>query len=259
MPIDKRQSSRSKQSKSRTIVDLLLISGVNNVRECLASPHANVLQLIVKKGFDLEQLGRIPKEIKQVWLSEQDPRCDEIHQGIGCQLPVPNWGDYQTFIENLVKHKKDPVVVILDQVEDPNNLGQILRTSDGAGVDAVLVPGRRSAPLTSAAAQTSQGAFAWVPFFNVGNLRQALDFLKNNGFWLYACENDAASKLWSESDLCGPVTVIFGSEGRGIRQLTLQSCDHTLHLPMAGKINSLNVSASVSAVLFEIVRQRQKS
>ena len=215
--------------------------------------------MVARKGYPIEQLGSVPKQLKIVWLKDEDPGLQELHQGIGCQVMAPNWGDYQTFIEGRLQQKKDPLILVLDQVEDPNNLGQIIRTSEGAGVDAILLPGRRSAHLTQAAAQTSQGAFAWVPVFNAGNLRQALDYLKEKGFWLYACENHEQARPWYQVDLKGPVTIVLGSEGSGVRSLTLKTCDDTVFLPMSGRINSLNVSATAAAILFEAIRQRHIS
>ncbi|PIE90032.1 MAG: 23S rRNA (guanosine(2251)-2'-O)-methyltransferase RlmB [Acidobacteria bacterium] len=237
----------------------IVLSGFNTVRECFNSPHVQVQELYLRDGLHVKTLDwSIPQKTNITWLKRGDFMLEDLHQGIGCRISAPNWGDYRDYIEKLTNKKKKPILLMLDQVEDPNNLGQILRTCDGAGVDAVLVPDRRSVTLTKAAIQTSQGAFAWVPFFHVGNLRQAIDFIKTKGFWLYACEYTASSRWWFEETYTGPVVLVFGSEGRGMRQLTLQSCDQTIKLPMFGKINSLNVGASVSAVLYEIARQRIK-
>jgi 23S rRNA (guanosine2251-2'-O)-methyltransferase len=245
--------------KAKTSTGVLWLTGINNVRECLLSPHVEVFHLVLKKGFESKELEPFPKNIRKIWLKEDDPDIHELHQGIGCQASIPGWGDYQSRIEKMLREtNKEPLILILDQVEDPNNLGQIIRTCDGAGVDAVFIPGRRSAQLTQAAAQTSQGAFAWVPVFNVGNLHQALEFLRSLNFWIYGFENRPEAELWRKANFKGPVALVLGSEGRGIRQLTLKTCDNLLYLPMQGRINSLNVSATAAAVLFEAVRQRHK-
>jgi len=253
-PRKPKHRKRNTHSRAGT---LIVVTGMNNVRECLASAHVKTHKVFARQGFDLNSIGRIPNSIKVEWLRESDPDFQELHQGIGCAVSPPHWGGLDTFLDGLLEQKKAPLLLILDQVEDPNNLGQIIRTCEGAGVDAILHPHRRSVGLTNSAAQTSQGAFAHLPMFAIGNLRQTLEDLKSKGFWTFACENQERSIPWHAADLKGPVAVVLGSEGRGIRDLVLKTCDTVISLPMAGHINSLNVSATAAALLFEAVRQRQ--
>jgi len=136
-------------------------------------------------------------------------------------------------------------------------LGQIIRTAECSGIDGLIIPDRDSAQITNSVLQVSQGAFASLPIYSCGNVQQTLQQLKKEGFWIIGVENDTNGKLWYEIDYTGKVIIVIGSEGKGIRQLVKHNCDFIATIPMQGKINSLNVSASVSAILFE--RQRQIS
>ena len=150
----------------------------------------------------------------------------------------------------------DDIALLLgDQIKDPQNLGQIIRTAECSGIDGLIIPDRDSAQITNSVLQVSQGAFASLPIYSCGNVQQTLQQLKKEGFWIIGVENDTNGKLWYEIDYTGKVIIVIGSEGKGIRQLVKHNCDFIATIPMQGKINSLNVSASVSAILFE--RQRQ--
>jgi|TARA_B100000953_G_C17916088_1_gene389200 23S rRNA (guanosine2251-2'-O)-methyltransferase len=152
---------------------------------------------------------------------------------------------------------KDIGLLLGDQITDPQNLGQIIRTAECSGIDGLIIPDRGSAQITDSVLQVSQGAFVSLPIYNCGNVQQALQQFKNKGFWIVGVENDSSGKLWHEIDYSGKVIIVIGSEGKGIRKLVKQNCDFIATIPMQGKINSLNVSAAVSAILFE--RQRQIS
>ena len=145
--------------------------------------------------------------------------------------------------------------IIIDQIEDPQNLGQILRTCECAGISGIILPKHGSVHLTDRVIQISQGAFINVDLYVVTNIVQTINRLKDNGFWIIGVENGINSKQWHEIDYSNKVGIVFGSEGRGIRSLVLKSCDFLSTIPMSGKINSLNVSATLSAIVFE--RQRQ--
>ncbi len=155
------------------------------------------------------------------------------------------------------KDDKDIALLLGDQITDPQNLGQIIRTAEGSGIDGLIIPDRGSAQITDSVLQVSQGAFISLPIYNCGNVQQTLQQFKNEGFWIIGIENDSDGKIWHEIDYSGKVIIVVGSEGKGIRQLVKHNCDFIATIPMKGKINSLNVSAAVSAILFE--RQRQIS
>lgn len=155
------------------------------------------------------------------------------------------------------KDDKDIALLLGDQITDPQNLGQIIRTAECSGIDGLIIPDRGSAQITDSVLQVSQGAFISLPIYSCGNVQQTLQQFKNEGFWIIGIENDSDGKIWHEIDYSGKVIIVVGSEGKGIRQLVKNNCDFIATIPMKGKINSLNVSAAVSAILFE--RQRQIS
>ena len=154
---------------------------------------------------------------------------------------------------------KNTCLLIPERIEDPQNLGQIIRTSECAGIDGLLISENKTVGITNSVLQVSQGAFLNMPIYMIGNISQTLEMLKKEGFWVIGVENSIDASNWYDIDLCGKIILIFGSEGKGIRQSTLKKCDFITTIPMLGKINSLNVSASVSAILFERNRQLLKS
>jgi len=150
---------------------------------------------------------------------------------------------------------KNTCLLLPERIEDPQNLGQIIRTSECAGIDGLLISDNRTAGVTNSVLQVSQGAFLNIPIYMIGNISQTLEMLKKEGFWVIGVENSVEASNWYDVDLGGKIILVFGSEGKGIRQSTLKKCDFIATIPMLGKINSLNISASVSAILFERNRQ----
>lgn len=148
-----------------------------------------------------------------------------------------------------------PLFLVLDQVQDPHNLGAALRVADAAGVRAIIVPGRRAAHLSGVAAKVASGAAETVPVLEVGNLAQALEELKAAGIWIVGLDGEADTDLFAQ-DLTGPVALVMGSEGEGLRRLTREHCDFLVSIPMLGAVESLNVSTASAVCLFEAVRQR---
>ena len=153
------------------------------------------------------------------------------------------------------KNKSNICLLALDQIEDPQNFGQIIRTADCAGINGILFPQHHSVPITQTVLQVSQGAFVNMPLYKLTNLSQGFEELKKNDFWIVGLENSIDAKPWYKIDYSGKTVIVVGSEGKGLRQKTMKNCDFKATIPMKGKINSLNVSAAVSAILFE--RQRQ--
>ena len=167
-----------------------------------------------------------------------------------------------TFDGNIVKNinenkfiKKNSCLLILDQVEDPQNAGQIIRTSECAGIDGIIFPVHNSFRITNTVLNVSQGAFVNIPLYEVTNISRTIQNLKNNDFWVVGIENTKDAELWSNIDYSGKTVIILGSEGKGIRKNIINHCDFLGKIPMQGSINSLNVSAVVSAILFERLRQ----
>ena len=158
-------------------------------------------------------------------------------------------------IPNFLNTPSDFSLLILDNIEDPQNFGQIIRTAECSGINGIIIPEHNSVDLTNAAIQISQGAFVHIPIYKCININRLINDLKNQGFWIIGFENNINAKAWCDLDYKEKTVLVFGSEGRGIRQKTIEKCDFLATIPMQGNISSLNVSASISAVAFERLRQ----
>lgn len=179
---------------------------------------------------------------------------DVAHQGVAAEIePLPQWteDDLVTALETA----KDPLLLVLDGVQDPHNLGACLRTADACGALAVVVPKDRSAQLNATARKVAVGAAETTPVVSVTNLARALKMLKEAGLWIVGADADGP-KLVYESDLKGGLALVLGAEGSGLRQLTRQNCDFIVRLPQLGSVESLNVSVAAGMLLYEAVRQR---
>lgn len=163
-----------------------------------------------------------------------------------------NEGDLQ----DLLEADPTPLLLILDCVQDPNNLGAILRTADGAGVTAVIAPKDKSVGLTDTVRRVAVGAAESVPFVKVTNLARTMGVLKERGIWIAGTSDRATQSLY-ETDLKGPIAIVLGREGEGMRRLTEEQCDFLVKFPMKGKVDCLNVSVSAGVCLYEAVRQRE--
>lgn len=159
----------------------------------------------------------------------------------------------------IVAARTTPLLLILDCVQDPHNLGAILRSADGAGVDCVIAPKDKSCGLTETVRRISVGAADHVPFAQVTNLARTMEKLKAAGVWIVGTSDHAASRSLYDLDLTGPLAMVMGSEDKGMRRLTEENCDFLAALPMAGKVECLNVSVATGVCLFEAVRQRRNS
>jgi 23S rRNA (guanosine2251-2'-O)-methyltransferase len=185
------------------------------------------------------------------------------HQGVVALLAAVDranpYVDPETILDSLrepARLPRLPLVVLLDGVEDPHNLGAILRACEGAGVDGVFIPEHRAAGLNETVAKTSAGAVEYVRVSRVTNLVPLIDKLKELGLWVIGVEGDAES-VYSDFDMNIPLALVFGSEGKGIRRLVRERCDKMVAIPLRGHLTSLNVSVAAGVVLFEVLRQRE--
>jgi 23S rRNA (guanosine2251-2'-O)-methyltransferase len=178
------------------------------------------------------------------------------HQGVVARLHVTEVGSEADLAEFLQTLPPAALLLILDGVQDPHNLGACLRVADGAGVHAVIIPRDRSAPLSAAARRAASGAAETVRLFQVINLARALDMVKEAGVWLYGAAQEGTDELYAV-DLTGAAGFVLGGEGEGLRRLTRERCDRLVRIPMAGTVESLNVSVAAGVVLYEAVRQRR--
>ena len=236
------------------------IYGLNGAQEVLSSGHYSINHIDIKSRSVAEKhqvISRLLKnhkskvniiDSKKFGIKYNDFRTQGIVVSFEGQIKkqLPQFNE-----------DKDIGLLLCDQITDPQNLGQIIRTAECSGIDGLIIPDRGNAQITNSVLQVSQGAFASLPIYSCGNVQQTLNRLKDEGFWIIGVENDSNGKIWHEIDYSGKIVIVFGSEGKGIRQLVKYNCDYIATIPMQGKINSINVSAAVSAILFE--RQRQIS
>jgi 23S rRNA (guanosine2251-2'-O)-methyltransferase len=182
----------------------------------------------------------------------------EHHQGVvaRCRPAVERTeAELPSFLETL---QEPPLLLVLDGIQDPHNLGACLRSADAAGVHAVILPRDHSAPMTAVVRKVASGAAETVPLFRVTNLARTLETLKQAGLWLVGASGETDQDLY-DIDLRGPLALILGAEGEGLRRLTREACDHLARIPMAGTVESLNVSVATGICLFEAVRQRRRA
>lgn len=180
-----------------------------------------------------------------------------LNQGVVADVTAREYASLDDILKIPVQKKQIPLFVVLDGVEDPRNLGAILRTTEVAGVHGVIIPARRAAGLTETAAKTAAGAVEYVSVVKVVNIVNALEDLKKAGIWIVGAEAGGELIYW-DADFVRPIAVVLGGEGKGIRRLVREHCDFVVSMPLAGQINSLNVSVAAGVLLYEVLRQRRK-
>lgn len=239
-----------------------IICGRNPVMEALKS-GANIDTVYIDgNGGSLGVIRRIAKEKGIVVKDADDKKLSRLSSGASHQGVVAEGacGEYVTVEDILaVSHKKGtkPFIIICDEIEDPHNLGAIIRTAETSGADGIIIPKRRSASLNATVFKTSAGAASYVPVARVSNLASCIDTLKENGVWIYG--TDASGTDYSETDFTGGVALVIGSEGFGMSKLIQKKCDFMIKLPMLGRINSLNASVAAGIFMYEVLRQRRCS
>ena len=179
------------------------------------------------------------------------------HQGVIAVAAAREYCDLEDILARAEALGEDPFVVVCDGLEDPRNLGAVIRCAECAGAHGVVIAKHRSAGLTAAADKASAGAAEHLPVARVSNLPAALDGLKKRGLWIYGAEAGGGSPLW-KTDMRGPICLVIGSEGAGMGRLVREECDFVMSIPLHGKVNSLNASAAAAVLLYEIVRQRHE-
>jgi len=240
--------------------------GIHAVRVLLQRSPQRVRQLWLSSSRDdaarLQELRALADAAGVVIAAAQDSDLDRLaagerHQGVLAEL-APQAGDPETVLEEALEAlgAAPPLLLVLDGVTDPHNLGACLRSADAAGVAAVIVPRDRAAGLTPVVRKVAAGAAEVLPLVQVVNLARTLRELKERGIWLVGTADDAARTLY-DVDLSGPTALVLGSEGEGMRRLTREACDELVSIPMAGAVESLNVSVATGVALFEAVRQRR--
>lgn len=176
------------------------------------------------------------------------------HQGVIAQVAAYTYATPEDILENAAKRGEDPFIILLDGIEDPHNLGAIIRTASQAGAHGVIIPKHRSAGLTAAAVKASAGAVNYLPVAKVANIGAAIEELKEKGLW-FVCADMGGTRMYDLA-LTGPVGLVIGNEGNGVSRLVKEKCDFIASIPMRGDIDSLNASAACAVLAYEIVRQR---
>ena len=180
----------------------------------------------------------------------------ELHHGVLAEITLPTLPGQDKLIEHIKHYSINPLILILDSIQDPRNLGACLRSANAAGVDCVVVNKDRSAPINALAHKTSAGAINQIKIFQVTNLVRTIKELQKNGIWVLGLDGLSNNSLY-KANLCEPIALVMGSEGKGLRKLVKTSCDELVSIPMMGNVESLNVSVATGIALFESRRQRQ--
>ncbi len=239
------------------------IAGIHAVAELLKQRPRDVLRIYIKKGrhdnrvAGLLRLAR-QNEIETLELNqaELEKLGSNTHQGIVAETARKKTALTEKDLEGLLDGiTGDAFLLILDGVTDPHNLGACLRTADAAGIHAVIVPKDKSASLNDTVSRVASGAAETTPLVTVTNLARCMKNLQSRGIWLIGTADEAPNTLFQQ-DLTGPLALVMGSEGAGLRRLTRENCDHLVSIPMAGAVSSLNVSVASGVTLFEAIRQR---
>lgn len=239
------------------------VFGLHAVTALLKHNADSIQRLLVQQGRHdqrmeplLERARRLNIAVSEVAKSELDERIGGVHQGIAALCVGLKLERSEGFLEQLLQGlPHPPLLLVLDGVTDPHNLGACLRSAEAAGVDAVIVPKDKSALMTPVVRKVACGAAESVPFITVTNLARTLKQLQDNRIWIFGAAGEATQSIY-QTDLRGPMALVLGSEGSGMRRLTREHCDTLFSIPMAGEVSSLNVSVSAGVCLFEAVRQR---
>ncbi len=238
-----------------------MVAGRNAVMEALKGSRS-VNKIMVANGSNegsIKEILAVAKEkgvnIMYMERSKIDSMARGIrHQGVLAQVAPVQYVELEDILQIARDKNEPPFILLLDELEDPHNLGALLRTADAAGVHGVLIPKRRSVPLSATVAKTSAGAVEYVPVARIGNMVQTIRRLKDEGLWVAAADMDGTD--YYEADMTGPLLLIVGSEGHGVGRLVKEQCDFVVRIPMVGKINSLNASVAGSILMYEAMKQR---
>ena len=237
------------------------VFGIHAVQSMLKTSADSISELWVLRGRQDQRVQKIIDHAKKarIKVSLQDKKkldevCDGNHQGV-IVFAKPSKRYFEKDLESLINDVRIPLVLVLDGVTDPHNLGACMRSADAAGVNVVIIPKDNSAGLTDVAKKVACGAAETVPLISVTNLSRTLKKLQEFGLWVSGAAGEAEQTIY-DADLRGPRAIVMGAEGTGLRRLTRETCDELVNIPMSGSVSSLNVSVATGVVLFEVVRQR---
>ena len=250
----------SKQEQQYTDI----IEGRNSVLELLES-NKDINKIFIAKGErhgSINKIIAIAKERGIVIVEVDKRKLDEMstsrnHQGVIATVPPFEYCDIEDILEEAKKRNEVPFIIILDGIEDPHNLGSIIRTAETAGVHGIIIPKRRAASVNSTVNKVSAGAVEHMKIARVNNINETIKYLKENDIWVCGTDMDT-NTIYYEQDMTMPIALVIGSEGFGMSRLVKENCDFLVKIPMKGKITSLNASVSAGIVIYEIVKQKNK-
>ena len=254
---------RPKEREEKIVLDKEyedVVAGRNAVMELLKSDK-DINKIYVERGEKHGSINEIiarAREAKVVLVEVEKSKLDlyaENHQGVIAIVPPFNYCEIEDILDVAKEREEDPFILILDGIEDPHNLGAIIRTAETAGVHGIIIPKRRTAQVNSTVAKVSAGATTYVKVARVNNIVDSIRKLKDAGLWVIGTDGDADIMYYNQ-DLKGPLAVIIGSEGYGMGKLVKENTDILIKIPMKGEITSLNASVSAGIVIYEAVRQR---
>lgn len=245
-----------------TELDNEIVSGKNPVLEALRSGR-DMNKVWVAEGVKkagIAELLQLAKEAGIIVQFVPKNKVDQLtdganHQGVAASVAAYRYAEIDELFERAASRNEDPFFLILDELEDPHNLGSILRTADATGVHGVIIPKRRAVGLTAVVAKTSTGAIEHVPVARVGNLAQTVEDLKKRGVWI-AGTDAKGSADYRRMDAKLPLAIIIGSEGKGMSRLLKEKCDFLYNMPMVGHVTSLNASVAAAILMYEVLRNR---
>lgn len=255
---ERREYKQEVQREEKVYDDV--VAGRNAVMELLKSDK-DINKIFVERGEKHGSINEIiarAKESKVVLVEVDKSKLDEMaenHQGVVAVVPPFNYSDIEEILALAEEKGEDPFILILDGIEDPHNLGSIIRTAETAGCHGVIIPKRRNASVNSTVSKVSAGATSYVKVARVNNLNETIRRLKDAGLWVIGTDGDAKTMYYNQ-DLKGPLAIIIGSEGFGMSKLVKDNADILIKIPMKGKITSLNASVSAGIVIYEAVKQR---
>ena len=238
-----------------------VIVGRNPVTEALKAGREIDKILVSSREGSIKVILGMAKEKRIPVMYVEKAALDRVsggknHQGVCAYVSAYNYSTVEYILKRAEKRGEDPFIIILDGIEDPHNLGAIMRTAECAGAHGIIIPKRHSVGLTDTVAKASAGAIEYMPVAKVTNIPQTIDELKEKGIWVAAC--DMGGKEYYKQDLTGKIAVVVGSEGFGISKLVKAKCDFVVSMPMSGRINSLNASNAAAVIIYEVRKQRNE-
>jgi len=241
------------------------VFGINAVSSLLKKNAKDIGTLYVLTGKRNQRVNDLMDVARKLHIRVErvgaeffdEKQLDGVHQGVLAETQI-NYAKDEAFLDQLLEQiDEPPFLLVLDGVTDPHNIGACLRTADAAGIHAVIAPKDKSGTLNGTAIKVACGAAENTPFVSVTNLSRCLKKLQDKGVWITGTAGEATTSIY-QADLTGPTAIVMGAEGKGMRRLTRESCDHLVFMPMSGEVSSLNVSVATGVILFEAVRQRKQ-